>query len=160
MEVYEKVFALVAAAMLVILLAVLAYAAVVLKITLPQHAAVIAPKPGESLAAAVLETAPFSTPGVKQIGPGKYEAVIIAQAWSFLPNEIDIPAGSEVTFRVTSADLTHGFFIPRTTVNMMVIPGQISVEKYRFDRPGTYILLCHEYCGLLHHTMAGKVVAK
>ncbi len=131
MEVYERIFVLVAAAMLVVLLVVLAYGVLVLKINLPSHDGVISPRPGENLAAAVLETAPFSTPGVKQISPGKYEAAIIAQAWSFLPAEIDVPVGSEVTFKLTSADVTHGFFIPRTTVNMMVIPGQISVEKYR-----------------------------
>jgi cytochrome c oxidase subunit 2 len=160
MEVYEKIFASVAAAILVLFLGALAYGALVLKINLPGHGEVISPGPGENLAVAVLKTPPFNTPGVKQVSPGKYEAAIMAQAWSFMPAEMDIPAGSELTFKVTSVDVTHGFFIPGTTVNMMVIPGHVSLETYRFEKPGTYLLLCHEYCGMLHHTMVGKVVVK
>jgi len=158
--VYEKIFAAISAAVLVLLLIAVGYAAIGLGINLPSHREVIPVKPGQNLASAVLETPPFNTPGLRQIAKNKYEAVVIASAWSFLPSEFDLPAGAEVTFRVTSADVTHGFFIPGTRVNTMVIPGQISVITYRFDKPGTYLLICHEYCGLLHHTMAGKVVVK
>jgi cytochrome c oxidase subunit 2 len=50
--------------------------------------------------------------------------------------------------------------IPGTRVNMMLIPGQVSQYEYRFDKPGEYLLICHEYCGRLHHTMSAKVVVK
>ena len=56
--------------------------------------------------------------------------------------------------------MIHGFFIPGTRVNMMLIPGQVSEFDYRFTKPGEYLLICHEYCGRLHHTMSGKVVVK
>ncbi len=61
---------------------------------------------------------------------------------------------------MTSPDVIHGFYIQGTRVNLMVIPGQITRASYRFQRPGEYLLLCHEYCGVGHHTMHGKVVVK
>jgi cytochrome c oxidase subunit II len=36
----------------------------------------------------------------------------------------------------------------------------VTTETCTFSRPGEYLLLCHEYCGRLHHTMSGKVVVK
>lgn len=103
-------------------------------------------------------TAPFDKPGVFQVAPGRYEVRMVAQIWSFTPHEIRVPAGSTVTFIATSRDVVHGLFIPRTTVNVMLLPGQIARVTARFDRPGEYPLICHEYCGIAHHTMAGKVI--
>jgi cytochrome c oxidase subunit II len=40
------------------------------------------------------------------------------------------------------------------------VPGEVSSETYTFKRAGDYLLLCHEYCGNLHHTMSGKVAVK
>jgi cytochrome c oxidase subunit II len=30
----------------------------------------------------------------------------------------------------------------------------------RFDRPGEYPMICHEYCGIAHHTMSGKIIVE
>ena len=111
--------------------------------------------PGE-----VRQTAPFDNPGVREISPGKYEAVIVAQIWSFTPNEIRVPAGSEVTFRVASADVIHGFFIENTQINAMIIPGYVTEFTVTFPKPGEYLMLCHEYCGMLHHEMQGVVIVE
>jgi cytochrome c oxidase subunit 2 len=108
----------------------------------------------------VTTTAPFSTPGVRPIGPGQYEAHMVAQVWSFAPAEIRVPAGSTVHFWITSKDVVHGFFIPSANVNVMVLPGQIAHAEARFDRPGEYPMICHEYCGIAHHLMAGRVVVE
>ena len=40
------------------------------------------------------------------------------------------------------------------------LPGQIARVSARFDKPGTYPFFCHEYCGLGHHAMFGKVVVE
>ncbi|HUI43623.1 MAG TPA: cytochrome c oxidase subunit II [Terriglobia bacterium] len=103
-------------------------------------------------------TPPFDHPGLVPLGPGRYEVDMVAQTWSFNPAEIRVPADSQVTFVITSRDVVHGFFIPRTATNIMVLPGQIARITAHFGKPGTYPFLCHEYCGLLHHMMAGQVV--
>ena len=105
-------------------------------------------------------TAPFDKPGIVEIGPGRYEVRMVAEAWSFTPSEIRVPAGSRVTFVATSEDVVHGLFIPRANVNVMLLPGQVARVTARFDRPGEYLLVCHEYCGIAHHTMAGKVIVE
>ena len=80
--------------------------------------------------------------------------------WSFTPNEIRIPAGSEVTFLATSVDVIHGIHIEGTRVNMMLIPGQIARNTYRFEEPGEHLMVCHEYCGAGHHLMYGRVIVE
>lgn len=109
---------------------------------------------------AIAQTAPFDQPGLKELAPGRYEAAIIAQVFMFTPGEIRVPAGSKVTFELTSRDVIHGFKIEHTAVNVMVIPGQISKVTTTFDEPGEYLIVCHEYCGGGHHVMYGKVIVE
>jgi cytochrome c oxidase subunit 2 len=109
---------------------------------------------------AINQTAPFNEPGVKELAPGRYEAALVAQTFMFTPNEIEVPAGADVTFVVTSRDVIHGFKVVGTPVNMMVVPGQISKMTVHFDKPGEYLIVCHEYCGGGHHAMFGKVIVK
>lgn len=106
------------------------------------------------------DAGPFAEPGLRELAPGKYEAYVLSQIWSFNPAEIRVPVGSEVTFYVTSRDVQHGFKLQETNLNMMVLPGQVSTLKHTFDEPGTFNFICHEYCGTLHHTMYGRVVVE
>ncbi len=110
--------------------------------------------------AKVTETPPFDQPGVVQTGPLRYEVRMVGQIWSFTPNEIRVPVGSTVTFVATSPDVIHGLFIPAANVNVMLIPGQIARVSARFDREGEFFMACHEYCGIAHHTMGGKLIVE
>jgi cytochrome c oxidase subunit 2 len=115
---------------------------------------------GRVVPSRVAQTAPFDAPGVKEIAPGRYEVVLTSQIWTFAPNEIRVPVGSTVTFVATSRDVVHGLFIPRAHVNVMLLPGQIARVTKRFEQVGEYPMLCHEYCGIAHHTMWGKVIVE
>ena len=99
-------------------------------------------------------------PGVFQTGENRYQVVMLGQAWSFTPNEVRVPAGAEVTFLVTSTDVIHGFNIEDTRVNAMLIPGQVARVTYTFREPGEHLIVCHEYCGLNHHMMWGRVIVE
>jgi cytochrome c oxidase subunit II len=150
---YEKAFLAAGAAMLVLFLGALLYASVGMGMHLPGAVGRIDPKK-------VYQTAPFDAPGVREVAPGRYEAVVVGQAFAFNPGEIRVPRGAEVTFTATTVDVIHGFAIEGTRVNVMLIPGQVTRVVHRFDRPGEYLLLCHEYCGVGHHAMAGKVIVE
>jgi cytochrome c oxidase subunit II len=106
------------------------------------------------------QTPPFDSPGVREVRPGQYEAVMIAQTWAFVPAELRVPTGATVTFRVASADVTHGFIIEKTDANLTLIPGHVAETTATFREPGTYLILCHEYCGIGHQTMYGRVVVQ
>ena len=106
---------------------------------------------------------PFAQPGLRELAPGKYEAYMVAQTWNFLPDKIEVPVGSEVIFHLTARDVTHGFKLVDTNVNMMALPGQISTLSATFNKPGVYNYICHEYCGYVagapigHQTMYGQL---
>lgn len=99
----------------------------------------------------------FGEPRVEQVGENEYEAYVVAQTWTFRPDVIEVPADSEVTFYVTSRDVTHSFSVPGTNINTMVIPGEISSMTVEFDEPAEYGVLCNEYCGQGHHDMDGQL---
>ena len=105
----------------------------------------------------VTSEGPWSEPGVREIAPGRYEAYVLAQAWSFSPREIVVPVGAEVDIYVTSSDVQHGFKVTDTNVNMMVVPGQVSKLSFTFDTVGDFPYICHEYCGQGHAAMYGTV---
>jgi len=108
----------------------------------------------------VTDIPPFDQPAVVEAAPGQYVVNVVAQMWAFNPREIRIPAGSTVTFNLTSKDVQHGFKILNTNVNLMAIPGVVNRAQARFDQPGEYLIVCHEYCGLGHHAMSAKVIVE
>ncbi|MDJ0954515.1 MAG: cytochrome C oxidase subunit II [Acidimicrobiia bacterium] len=104
-------------------------------------------------------------PRIQELVPGeKYAVYIIAKMWLFAPSQvptpesgIEIPAGAEVTFYVTSTDVQHGFKVQNTNVNFMAVPGEVSTLTTEFDEPGTYDFICTEYCGTGHAAMFGSI---
>lgn len=109
----------------------------------------------------LLDTPPWDEPGVREVAPGVYEAYVIAQTWAFVPREIEVPLGSEITIFVTSPDVQHGLKITDTNINMQIVPGHVSKLTYTADEVGEFPYICHEYCGSGHAAMFGvlRVVA-
>ena len=103
----------------------------------------------------VASEGPFSEPGLREYPDGSYDLYIVSQMFSFVPNEVTIPVGSEVTFYVTAVDVQQGFKIQNTNVNMQIVPGQVSKLTVTFAEPGSYEVICTEYCGSAHAQMYG-----
>lgn len=150
---YEKAFLYVGAGMLVVFMITLALTSYTMGITLPDDVDRIDPEQVRSIP-------PFDNPGVRETAPGKYEVVMLGQVWSFTPSEVRIPVGAEVTFLMTTPDVIHGFHVEGTRLNVMLVPGQVSRVEYTFDEPGEHLIICHEYCGIGHHNMWGKVIVE
>jgi cytochrome c oxidase subunit 2 len=102
-------------------------------------------------------------PRAQHVEGDQYEVAIQAIRFNFLPGgtqPIEVPENSEVTFYITSPDVTHGFNIVGTNVNTMVIPGQmaeITVEFGEYDEREEMGILCNEFCGAGHEEMAGEI---
>ncbi|HEV3469483.1 MAG TPA: cytochrome c oxidase subunit II [Pyrinomonadaceae bacterium] len=75
-------------------------------------------------------------------------------------NEIHIPVGRSVLFRLTSNDVIHSFWVPNLGGKTDLIPGHETINWIRADRPGTYRGQCAEFCGHQHAHMALTVVAE
>lgn len=106
------------------------------------------------------EHPPFNELGLKQIGPNEYKATILSFVFGYEPNTITVPKGATVHFEVTSKDVVHGLHIPGTATNLMLVPGHIAEYSQTFDEPGEYLFLCHEYCGIAHELMYGKIIVE
>ena len=86
---------------------------------------------------------------------------VVGHQWYWEMSAAQIQAGSTVEFRVTSADVNHGFAIyapdGRIAIQTQAMPGYTNKLLYTFDEPGTYTIRCLEYCGLAHHSMAATL---
>jgi cytochrome c oxidase subunit 2 len=82
---------------------------------------------------------------------------LIGEQYDFVPPCVSVPANTPVKFRLTSADVVHGFLLPDTNVNTMVVPGFVAEVRTSFAQPGEYEMPCHEFCGLGHHAMWTRV---
>jgi len=100
----------------------------------------------------------YEQPKVVKLDSNLYQVYAVAQMWQFQPAEIYIPVGSTVDFFLTSKDVVHGFDIYDKNVNMMAVYGGINKTTIKFDEPGVYKIICHEYCGVGHQNMQGEIV--
>lgn len=149
----EKIWLVIGGAIVVAFIVALFVNAFAMGMTPPSDLQTIDPKK-------IDQTAPFDKPGLRKVGDKEYEAVMVSYAFGYNPSKIEVPAGSTVTFISTSKDVVHGFEIPGTNVNMMVVPGNINKVTQKFDKPGEYLILCNEYCGAAHHMMMAKVIVQ
>jgi cytochrome c oxidase subunit II len=74
-------------------------------------------------------------------------------------NEIQIPAGAPVRFRISSPDVIHSFWVPRLHGKIDMIPGRTNTIWIEADRAGLFRGQCAEYCGPGHALMAFWVEA-
>lgn len=95
---------------------------------------------------------------VVKIDSSTYQVFLVAKMWSFEPEKIYIPVGSDVDFYITSLDVVHGFNMAEKNINLMAVYGGVGKTTVHFDKPGVYHIVCHEYCGIGHQNMHGEVI--
>ena len=80
--------------------------------------------------------------------------------WWWDIDTTEIPAGTPVNFNVTTEDVTHGMGIYDSGLTLLTqvqaIPGYTTKLTYTFTEPGTYQVLCMEFCGVAHHDMVNE----
>ncbi|SEN92995.1 cytochrome c oxidase subunit 2 [Mesobacillus persicus] len=72
--------------------------------------------------------------------------------------------GDQVEFIVTAGDVTHGFGLYTEDLELVAqtqaMPGYENSVYYTFEEPGTYQILCLEYCSVGHHVMIKEIVVE
>jgi cytochrome c oxidase subunit II len=95
--------------------------------------------------------------GTAQERDGSLTVRLIGGQYGFAPACTKVAADTPVKFRLTSTDVIHGFLLPSTNVNTMVVPGFVAEVRTRFTTPGIYRMPCNEFCGAGHHGMWARV---
>jgi cytochrome c oxidase subunit 2 len=149
---YERIWMWAAGGIVVTFISMVFAGALGIALQPPSHVETVDP-------ARVFTDPRFAARGVT-VSPNGATVVSVGMMFTFDPREIRVPAGRPVTFRITSSDVTHGFQIVGTNANTMVVPGYVSQFTTTFARPGEYLIVCNEYCGLGHHQMYGKLIVE
>lgn len=154
---YEKGWLAFSLVMLVVFIALIAY-------TLATHTSGVIPAGQLERVdpTKVRAEGPWADPtqAVVQTAPNQYTVYVLAYAFGYQPNPIEVPKGVEIIFKVTSPDVIHGFQVEGTNINVEVLPGEVSTVRYTFKEAGEYRIICNQYCGMGHHLMFGKIVVK
>ena len=95
--------------------------------------------------------------GTRVESNGQVTARIVATQFAFVPRCVVLPADTPVTMRFSSPDVIHGILVSGTNVNTMVVPGYVSQVHTVFRKTGDLLMPCHEFCGLGHSEMVGRV---
>jgi cytochrome c oxidase subunit II len=92
-------------------------------------------------------------------GIQRVEAVSEQWSWTITPTAFVV--GQTAEFHVTSTDVNHGFALYDPQMHIVAqtqaMPGYTNILRYTFTEPGTYQVLCLEYCGLGHHVMNTEI---
>ncbi len=70
-------------------------------------------------------------------------------------NDLHVPTGRPIVINMISQDVIHSLYIPALRIQMETLPGRYTQLWFNADRPGTYRILCSEFCGTDHSVMGG-----
>lgn len=84
-----------------------------------------------------------------------YEIEVVAKKWQWLfkyanghvDEQLHVPVDRPVRLVMRSEDVIHSLYVPAFRVKMDVVPGRFTTTWFEAIAPGTYPLLCAEYCG-------------
>ena len=92
------------------------------------------------------------------VASDSFEVTISSGQWWWEIDKEKVPLGRPVTFHATSEDVNHGMGIFDENLTLLfqtqAMPGYVNKITHIFEKPGTYKILCMEFCGVSHHDMA------
>jgi cytochrome c oxidase subunit II len=116
------------------------------------------------LLVALLFATIFFTPYGRSSNDASQTVNVRAQQFAFTLDRSTIRVGEPVKFRLTSADVNHGFAVFNSDNGFLfqaqVMPGKEQDYVYTFKKPGTYRIVCFEYCGVGHDQMGGTLTVQ
>lgn len=93
------------------------------------------------------------TPAKTQAADQPKVIEITAKRFAFTPDNITLKKGEPVVLRLTSEDVTHGFFVRALKVDELITPGKPVEVKVNPQTAGTFTVICHHFCGAGHGNM-------
>ncbi|WP_417782528.1 hypothetical protein [Terasakiella pusilla] len=97
----------------------------------------------------------------EQIQPKEGGVYLLAQQWKW-SGEITLQSGQDYILHLATADIQHGFHLPREamgqSVDILLQPNKKYQVNLRNLKPGVYPIGCTEYCGIEHNKMRTKLI--
>jgi cytochrome c oxidase subunit 2 len=99
-------------------------------------------------------------------GPAPLKLQVTARRWSWWFDhpggkgsaEMHLVAGRPAELVMASTDVLHSLYVPEFRLKQDVVPGRFTRMVFTPTAPGTFPVLCAEYCGTDHSSMSTKVV--
>jgi cytochrome c oxidase subunit 2 len=107
-----------------------------------------------ALAAALLGAAPRAWAGESRV------VDIAAKRFEFSPREIVLRRGEQVTLRLRSGDVTHGFYQKALGIDTTIEPGKTTEVTLTPEKAGRYLTICDHFCGSGHGGMSMTIVVE
>ena len=105
--------------------------------------------------------------GLQRAPAGALTIDVVAKQWMWKfqhpegQREIDdlhVPVDQPVKLVMTSQDVIHSLYLPALRIKQDVLPGRYTSLWFKADRPGTYRVICSQFCGLDHSVMGGRFI--
>jgi cytochrome c oxidase subunit 2 len=105
---------------------------------------------------------------IREVSPDAMRVYVVAKQWMWeavypdgtaVQDDIRVPVGQPVALMMTSRDVIHSFYVPAFRLKQDIVPGRITTLQVTATLPGTFDILCAEYCGTGHSRMRGHIVA-
>jgi cytochrome c oxidase subunit 2 len=85
---------------------------------------------------------------------------ITAKRFSFSPDQVTVKKGETVTLRLTSDDVTHGFYMKPLKIDEVITPGKPTDVTITPQVAGTFTTICDHFCGSGHGNMHMTIVVE
>lgn len=98
--------------------------------------------------------------GVSPVVPAPSgDIYLLAKQFFWFPT-LKLRAGETYRLHLSSADFQHGFSLQPMNMNFQIVPGYDHVLTITPQSPGTYPIVCNEFCGIGHQNMVGKIIVE
>ncbi len=86
-------------------------------------------------------------------GSGPRRVDVVAGRWEFVPSEITVKKGEQVTLIMHTRDVAHSLVVKRLNISAE-IPKQSTAEiSFKADAVGSFEGRCGHFCGAGHESM-------
>jgi cytochrome c oxidase subunit II len=92
-------------------------------------------------------------------GDETIDVYLLAEKWFYEPAVLRLDAGESYRFRMMATDVSHGASIQFGRGGRMIRlrPNTLVEMAATFREPGTYLVYCTVYCGVMHDYMKARI---
>jgi len=99
-------------------------------------------------------------------GPAPHRVQVTGRKWSWWfdhgggrgAKELHLVADRPTVLTLGAVDVIHSLYVPEFRLKQDAVPGRYTRMVFTPTRPGTYPVLCAEYCGTNHSQMSASAV--